>query len=206
MYHMHCLKPHNASIQPPNGLSCNHTTSEPIHGRPKQMQGIQQQLWGASLVQVACPLYKWQVVVVVLVFCFNSYQSQFTLHPHLWWSSFAATCTNAEFSPPACTGVVSASIWCEKVPDNHPLHTPIMTSPLDLEPGCCFMQELKKLDCLQTAHLVIHVQFIVISCTLPCISLTWVHHMHCLGTPARISRHLPTLYSNDMWGTYVYMQ
>ena len=85
---------------------------------------------------------------------------------------------------------------CEKVPDNHPLHTPIMTSPLDLEPGCCFMQELKRLsyDCLQTAHLVIHVHFIVISCTLPCISLTWVHHMHCLGTPARISRHLPTLY------------
>ena len=146
-------------------------------------------------IQVACTLYKWQVVV--LAFCFNSYQSQFTLHLHF---KVVIICCNLH----QCW-IQSSNLhwWCfcqhlmqKKVPDNHPLDTPIMTSPLDLEPGCCFMQELKRLsyDCLQTAHLVIHVHFIVISCTLPCISLTWVHHMHCLGTPARISRHLPTLY------------
>ena len=145
------------------------------------MQGVQQQQLavgsisctsGMSLVQLAS-------CCCSCVPCFNWYQSQFTLHLHLWWSSFAATCANAGLSPPACTGGVPASISCEKVPENRPLHTPIMPSPLHLEPGCCFIQELKWLsyECLQTAHFVIHVHFIVINCTLPCISLIWVHHM-----------------------------
>lgn len=68
MYHMHCLKPHNASVQPPNDLSCNHTQVNPYMATPRRCRGYSSSnlLWGASLVQVACPLYNWQVVVVLV--------------------------------------------------------------------------------------------------------------------------------------------
>ena len=172
---MHCLKPHNASIQPPNDLSCNHTQVNPYMATPRRCRGYSSSnlLWGASLVQVACPLYNWQVVAVLV--CPASTGTKASSH-------YIFTCGGhhlLQLAPMLDWALQLALVVF--LPASHAKKSLkiVPSIPLSCHHLCTLNQGTKwvSYECLQTAHFVIHVHFIVISCTLPCISLIWVHHM-----------------------------